>query len=101
MGAFYLDARQRFLEERVIFRGSLARASVEPRPILRHALELGAPFVLIWHSHPSGDPAPSPEDLEVTKRIADAGALLGVELVDHLILGGAGAWVSLAQRCLL
>ena len=53
---------------------------------------------LIFHTHPSGDPSPSAEDLAFTRRMADAGELLGVRMVDHLILGSGGRWVSLRRR---
>ena len=56
-----------------------------------------AGFVL-FHTHPSGDPSPSAEDLAFTRRMAEAGDLIGVELLDHLILGSAGRWVSLGRR---
>jgi DNA repair protein RadC len=54
--------------------------------------------VIVFHTHPSGDPSPSPEDLTFTRRMRDAGELVGVRLLDHFILGSAGRWVSLKQR---
>lgn len=98
MGALYLDSRQRLLGERELFRGTLDRAAVEPRAIFKEALLRGAARLILFHTHPSGDPSPSSADVSFTRRIADAGDLLGIELVDHLILGESGRWTSLKRR---
>lgn len=98
MGALYLDTRNRLLAEREIFRGTLNRAAVEPRPILREGLALAAAGVILYHTHPSGDPAPSAEDLAFTRRLAEAGELVGMRLVDHLIVCPGERWCSLRQR---
>ncbi len=98
MGAIYVDVRGRVISEREHFVGSLDRASVEPRVVLKEALRLGAPAAVVFHNHPSGDPDPSREDLAFTRRLARAGAAVGIELVDHLVLGGGGRWVSMRER---
>ncbi len=98
MGALYLDTRNRLLGERELFRGTLSRAAAEPRAILKEALLRGAAGVIVFHTHPSGDPSPSAEDLAFTRRVAEAGEIVGVRLIDHLVLGTAGAWTSLRQR---
>lgn len=98
MGALFLDIRNHLICDNEIYRGTLSRALVEPRAILKEALLRSASGFIIFHTHPSGDPAPSAEDLEFTERMAGAGELLGVRLVDHLILGNYGAWVSLKRR---
>ena len=98
MGALYLDVRNRLIAESDIFRGTLARAAVEPRAILKEGLMRSAAGFVLFHTHPSGDPSPSAEDLAFTRRMAEAGDLIGVELLDHLILGSAGRWVSLGRR---
>lgn len=98
MGALYLDTRNRLVAERELFRGTLNRAAVEPRMILKHGLLRDAAGVALFHTHPSGDPAPSAEDLAFTRRVADAGDVVGIRLVDHLILGSGSRWVSLRQR---
>jgi DNA repair protein RadC len=95
MGALFLDVRHRLLGEQEIFRGTLHRAAVEPREILKQCLLRGAGGVVLFHTHPSGDPTPSTEDMLFTRRMATAAAVVGVELVDHLVLGAAGLWVSL------
>ncbi|HYN21731.1 MAG TPA: DNA repair protein RadC [Thermoanaerobaculia bacterium] len=98
MGALFLDVRSRLLGEKEIFRGTLDRAVVEPREILKEGLLRGAAGVIVFHTHPSGDPSPSPEDFAFTGRMRDAGEIVGVRLLDHLVLGSAGRWVSLKQR---
>jgi DNA repair protein RadC len=99
MGALYVDTRNKLMHETEIYRGTLSRAAVEPREILKEALRLGAAGLVLFHTHPSGDPAPSAEDLAFTRRLAEAGEVLGVRLVDHMIIGGPGRWVSLRERC--
>lgn len=98
LGALYLDTRNRLLGERELYRGTLNRAAVEPRLVLKEGLLAGAAGCIVFHTHPSGDPSPSAEDLAFTRRLAEAGEIVGVRLVDHLVLGGVGRWVSLAQR---
>ncbi len=97
MGALFLDIRSRLLGEREIYRGTLDRTAVEPREILRESLLRGAAGVIVFHTHPSGDPAPSQEDFAFTRRLRDAGDVLGVRLVDHLVLGSQERWVSLRE----
>ena len=97
MGAVYLTARNQPLHEGEIYRGTLRRASVEPRTILREALNVGAAGVLLFHTHPSGDPSPSAEDLAFTERFQRAAEVVGVALVDHLILGDTNRWTSLRR----
>ncbi len=98
MGALYLDTRNRLVAEHEIYRGTLNRAAVEPRAILKFGLLRDAAGLVLFHNHPSGDPSPSAEDLSFTRRLAEAGELVGVRLVDHLILGSGRRWVSLRQR---
>lgn len=98
MGALFLDVRHRLIADKEIFRGTLSRAAVEPREILKEALLLGACAVVLFHTHPSGDPSPSLEDIAFTRRMAEAGEVVGVALVDHLIVAGTGRWVSLKER---
>ncbi len=98
MGAIFLNARNRVLSDRVFFQGTLTRAAVEPRPMLREGLERGAAGMILFHTHPSGDPRPSAEDLSFTRRTADAGDIVGVRLVDHLVLGSPTQWVSLKEQ---
>lgn len=94
MGALYLNQRHHLIGEQEHYRGTLFRTAVEPRAFLRGALAYGAAGMVAWHTHPSGDPVPSEEDLAFTRRLAKAGEVMGVRLLDHLILGRGGRYVS-------
>lgn len=98
MGAVFLNTRNRLIADEALFRGTLSRTSLEPRPFLKRALELDACQFVIFHTHPSGDPAPSSDDLAFTRQLAGASEALGIPLKDHLILGSGGRWVSLRRR---
>lgn len=98
MGALFLDCRNRLIALREIFRGATNRCAVEPRAILREALLLGAQALVLFHTHPSGDPSPSAEDYLFTRRIHEASETVGIRLVDHVVVGEVGRWVSLRQR---
>jgi len=90
-----LDTRKRLLGVVTVSVGTVDHTFMSPREVFRDALLGGAASVVVAHNHPSGDPAPSMEDRQVTRRLARAGALLGVPLVDHLVVGDPG-WTSLA-----
>lgn len=98
MGALFLDTRNRLIGEKELYRGTLNRAAVEPRAVLKEGLLRDAAGFVLFHTHPSGDPSPSAEDLAFTRRIAQSGELVGLRLVDHLIVGSGDAWISLRQR---
>jgi DNA repair protein RadC len=70
---------------------------VHPREVFSEAIRHGAASLIVAHNHPSGDPSPSPEDIAVTKRLAEAGELLGIEILDHIVLGD-NRWVSLKEK---
>jgi DNA repair protein RadC len=95
--ALYLDRRLRPICRRALTVGNDAHTVVDSRQILKVAVEVGACAFVLAHNHPSGDPEPSQEDLEVTRVVAAAAAVIGVTFLDHLVIGG-GRWVSLAQR---
>ncbi len=100
-GALYLNARNRLLKnDPDIYRGTLDRAVVEPREILRRALVGKAAAVILYHNHPSGDPTPSREDREFTRRLASAAEAVGVRLLDHIVVGREGC-VSFREAGLL
>ena len=79
-------------------RGTLTSSLVHPREVFGPAVRMGAAAVIVAHNHPSGDPAPSTEDIEVSRRLKEAGALLGIPLLDHVILGADDTYVSLRER---
>jgi DNA repair protein RadC len=82
-----LDARQRVIGDVEVHRGSLDQSLVHPREVFAPALRESAAAILVLHNHPSGDPTPSEEDREVTLRLAQAGEILGVRLIDHVVIG--------------
>jgi DNA repair protein RadC len=90
-GALFLNARNRLLQDDPeIYRGTLDRAVVEPREILKRALLVNAAGVILYHNHPSGDPSPSREDREFTRRLAAAADSIGLRLLDHVVVGREG-----------
>jgi DNA repair protein RadC len=97
LGAVFLDSKNRMIREREIYVGTLNMTTVSTRDIIRLALQENAAAVIVFHNHPSGDPAPSAEDLVFTRKMVEAGKLMSVDVLDHLILGH-NRWVSLRQR---
>jgi DNA repair protein RadC len=95
--ALFLDSRHRVLREALVTRGTLDASLVSPREVFRLAVVEGAAAVILAHNHPSGDPAPSPDDRAVTRQIAEAGRALGIPVLDHVILGD-GRFASLAEE---
>ena len=85
--ALYLNTKNGVLKQEVISIGSLSANVVHPREVFRTACMLSASSIIVAHNHPSGDPAPSREDIEITKKLAEAGKMIGIELLDHVILG--------------
>lgn len=86
-GAVLLDVKCRVLRTVLLSVGALDASVVHPREVFREATTAGAAAVIVFHNHPSGDPEPSPEDIALTGRLVRAGQVLGIELVDHVILG--------------
>ncbi len=92
-----LDTRNRVLDIVEIYRGSLNSSQVRVGELFRAAIRRNAAALIVVHNHPSGDPAPSPDDVAVTRAIVEAGKLLDVQVLDHLVIG-RGKWVSLKER---
>jgi DNA repair protein RadC len=92
----FLDARQRVIEMRETARGTVASVDVHPREVFRDAVRLRAHSVILAHNHPSGDPEASDHDVQLTQRLIEAGRVVGIPVLDHLIIGGEAA-VSMAQ----
>ncbi len=86
-GVVLLDTRHRVLRTAVLTVGTLNSTSIEPRDVFREATLGGAAALVVFHNHPSGDPTPSPDDVEMTRRLVAAGVLMGIDVVDHMILG--------------
>ncbi len=99
-GMLILDTRNRLKKLEVISKGSLNGSLVHPREVYREAVTLQAAGLILFHNHPSGDPSPSREDLELTRRLREAGRIMGIEILDHIILG-AGSYMSFKDKGLL
>jgi len=93
----YLSTKNHVLAVELVSLGTLTASIVHPREVYKPAFLHSAASLLVAHNHPSGDPTPSPEDQEFTRRLAQAGELLGIRLLDHLILGD-DTYVSLRER---
>ena len=89
-----LDTKNVVTAERTVYRGNLAGSSVRVGEVYRDAVRACAAAVIVAHNHPSGDPSPSGEDLRITTELSEAGRLLDIEMLDHLIIG-RGRWTSL------
>ncbi len=92
-----LDTRNRVLRIDTIYRGSLNSSQVRVGELYKNAIRRAAAAIIVVHNHPSGDPTPSPDDVAVTRAIVQAGKLLDIEVLDHLIIG-SGQYVSLKER---
>ncbi len=88
--AVLMDARNQVLGINTVSIGSLTASIIHPREVFKAAILMGAANMILAHNHPSGDPSPSREDIEITRRLAKAGEILGIEVLDHLILTPTG-----------
>lgn len=86
-GVLLLDTKHRVLRSTVLSVGTLDASIVHPREVFREAVAGGAAAIVLFHNHPSGDPEPSPEDTRLTERLIAAGVLMGINVIDHVILG--------------
>lgn len=92
-----LDTRNRVLKLVKLYQGSINSSQVRIAEVFREAIIENAPSLILAHNHPSGDPAPSPDDLAVTRAVVQAGKLLDVNALDHMVFG-QGRWVSMKER---
>lgn len=95
--AVIMDSKNHVVKVHTIYIGSLNTAVVRVGELFREAIRLNAAAIIIAHNHPSGDPTPSPEDVVVTRQIVEAGKLLNIDVLDHLVICQA-RWVSLKER---
>ena len=96
-----LNTKNRVIGAFEVSRGSLNTSVVHPREVFKRALLQNADSIIIAHNHPSGNPEPSKEDIAITTRLQDVGKLVGIQLLDHLIVGESGKYVSLKERGVL
>jgi len=92
-----LDTKNRVLESPTVYQGNVNSSIIRISEVFRQAIRANATALIVAHNHPSGDPTPSPEDVQVTRSIVEAGDLLGVEVLDHLVIGHQ-RFVSLKER---
>lgn len=95
--AVLVDSRNYVIATPTIYKGSLNSASVRVAELFREAIRRNAAAIILAHNHPSGDPTPSPEDIHLTRQVVEAGKLLSIELLDHIIIGHT-RWVSLKEQ---
>ena len=95
-----LDTKNRVVGQRVVYQGNISSAIVRPAEVLRPAVVEAVPSIIVSHNHPSGDPTPSPEDAACTREMSQAARLLGIDLLDHVVIGG-DRFVSLKERGLM
>lgn len=97
----YLNSRNVPTSVRIISMGSLNASIVHPRDVFTWAVRERAASIIVAHNHPSGDPTPSEEDIAITRRLVETGRILGIELLDHVIIGSGDAhhpWVSMKDK---
>jgi len=95
-----LDGKHRLIREHLISQGTLTSSPVHPREVYSVAIRHSAAAIVLVHNHPSGDPLPSADDLEITRRLVQVGDMVGIRVVDHVIIGDT-SFTSLADRGLL
>ncbi|MDF2699265.1 MAG: repair protein RadC [Haloplasmataceae bacterium] len=95
--ALYLDTKNRILAKKTLFVGSLNRSIVHPREVFKEALKHGCASIIVVHNHPSGDPTPSTQDVTITKRLMEVGEVMGIEVLDHLVIGTQG-YISMKEE---
>ncbi len=96
----YLDSKNRLIDDHHAAEGSIDEAAIHPREVIRRAMDVGAAALILVHNHPSGNPEPSQADIAITRRIAEAGRHMGVDVHDHVIIGREGH-VSLRAKGLI
>ncbi len=98
--AFYLDTQNYLIERQIISIGTLNASLVHPREVFEPAIKHSAAAIIVAHNHPSGNTEPSPDDIEVTKRLVEAGKILGIDILDHVIIT-KDSFISLKEKGLI
>ena len=93
-----LNTRNQVVAKREVYIGTVNSSAVRPAEVLRPAIRENAPSIIVVHNHPSGDPTPSPEDVAITRDLIAAGKLMDIELLDHLVIGQGGRFVSMKEK---
>jgi DNA repair protein RadC len=93
----FLDTRKRLIKEEILFIGTLDSSIIHPREIFNRAVQNMAASIIVAHNHPSGDPSPSQEDILITRQITEAGKIMGIPLLDHVVIG-AGNYISIKEK---
>src|SRR5690625_4646921 len=93
----FLNTKNEVIHQETIFIGSLNFSIVHPREVFREAVKRSAASIICFHNHPSGDPTPSQEDIHVTRRLVDSGKMMGIEVLDHIIIGDR-KFISLKEK---
>ncbi len=93
----YLNTKNQVIHRQTVFIGSLNASIVHPREVFKEAFRRSAASIICFHNHPSGNPTPSREDIEVTQRLVECGKMLGIEVLDHLIIGDK-KYVSMKEK---
>ena len=93
-----LNTRNEVLGIQEIYVGNVNSSVVRAAEVFRPAVQANAPSIIVVHNHPSGDPAPSSQDVDITNELISAGKLLGIELLDHVVLGSGNGFVSMNER---
>ncbi len=97
MHILILDTKNQVVENVKRYKGTINSSVLRASEVFRPAIVRNCPNVIVCHNHPSGDPTPSPEDIEVTKQLVNAGQLLDIELLDHIVIGNP-RYVSLKEH---
>ena len=100
MRVLLMNIKNKVVAQRTVYQGNVNNSIVRPAEVFRHAVIESAPSIIVVHNHPSADPTPSAEDVNITRELVQAGRLLGINLLDHIVIGG-DQWISLKEKGLM
>lgn len=93
-----LNTKNQITHEVMLYRGTVNTAYIRPVELFKEAVRVNAPALIMSHCHPSGNPTPSPEDIQVTRNAVESAKILGIDLLDHLVVGSQERWVSMKEQ---